>query len=395
MGADLPSPTNFLETDDQLSDDELLVRGTVRDFVTSNVIPHIAGWYDQGAFPRELIKPIACLGLLGMQLTGYGCAGTSSVHYGLAAAELEAGDTGLRSFVSVQGSLAMHAIWAFGSEQQKLRWLPGMASGDIIGCFALTEPEAGSDPSSMRAAARRDGSDWIINATKMWITNGSMSDLAVVWARDSASGLIRGFLVPTDAAGFDATAIPRKLSLRASATAELRLVDVRVPADAMLPQAQGIKAPLACLNEARFGILWGVTGAARTCFEEALWHAKTREQFGVPIARHQLVQAKLVEMLIEVSRAQLLALHLGRRKDSGNLHHAQVSLGKLDNVRSALAVARTARTVLGASGIVGDYASMRHAANLESVLTYEGTHEIHTLILGQAITGIAAFSADT
>ncbi len=329
------------------------------------------------------------MGLLGMHLDGYGCAGTSAVAYGLACLELEAGDSGVRSFVSVQGSLAMFPIWRFGSEEQKERWLPGMAAGEKVGCFGLTEPDSGSDPASMRTAARRDGDDWVLNGTKMWITNGNLADVAVVWARTDDG--IRGFIVPTDTPGFTANLIHRKLSLRASVTSELVLDDVRLPDDAVLPGVVGLKGPLSCLNEARFGILFGVVGAARACYEAALGYAKDRHQFGRPIASFQLIQRELVEMMVAVNRGNLLALHIGRKKDEGTLDPTHVNFGKLDNVRMALQVARQARGVLGANGITLEYPVVRHMNNLESVYTYEGTNEIHTLVLGQAITGIGAF----
>jgi glutaryl-CoA dehydrogenase len=383
-------PADFLAIWDQLDEGERQVGEAVRRFVTDRVLPEIGDWFEEGVFPRELIKEMGALGLLGMHLDGYGCAGTSAVAYGLACLELEAGDSGFRSFVSVQGSLAMFPIRAYGSDEQKQRWLPGMAAGELIGCFGLTEPDSGSDPAAMRTSARRDGTDWILNGTKMWITNGSMADVAVIWARDG-DGQVRGFLVPTDTPGFQANAVRHKLSLRASVTSELVLDDVRLPQDAVLPGVRGMRGPLSCLNEARFGVLWGAAGAARACYLDALDYAKTREQFGQPIASYQLTQRKLVEMMVEVNRATLLALHLGRVKDAGRLTMDQVSFGKFANVSGALDVARTARSVLGASGITAEYSPMRHAANLESVYTYEGTHEIHTLVLGAAITGHAAF----
>ena len=333
---------------------------------------------------------MGALGLLGMHLEGYGCAGTNAVSYGLACTELEAGDSGTRSFVSVQGSLCMFPIWAFGSEEQKQRWLPGMASGEILGCFGLTEADSGSDPGSMRTHAVRDGTDWVINGSKMWITSGNLADIAIVWAQ--TDGGIRGFIVPTEARGFTVNEIQHKLSLRASVTSELVLDDVRVPADAMLPEVVGLKGPLSCLNEARFGILFGAVGAARACYEAALDYSLERVQFDRPIASFQLTQRKLAEMLIGVNRAMLVALHLGRLRDEGVLTAEQVSFGKMDNVRMALEVAREARNVLGANGITLEYPVIRHMNNLESVFTYEGTHEVHTLILGQAITGTSAFT---
>jgi glutaryl-CoA dehydrogenase len=382
-------PHDFLQVDLLLSDEERLLRDTVRRFVSDRVLPDIAEWFEAGTFPKELVKEMAAMGLLGMHLDGYGCAGTSAVAYGLACLELEAGDSGVRSFVSVQGSLAMFPIWRFGSEEQKQRWLPAMAAGETIGCFGLTEPDSGSDPGSMRTAARRHGDDWVLNGTKMWITNGNLADVAVVWARTDEG--IRGFIVPTDTAGFTANVIHRKLSLRASVTSELVLDDVRLPDDAVLPEAVGLKGPLSCLNEARFGILFGAVGAARACYEAALAYAGERHQFGKPIASFQLIQRALVEMMVAVNRGTLLALHIGRKKDEGTLDPTHVNFGKLDNVRMALEVARQARGVLGANGITLEYPVVRHMNNLESVYTYEGTNEIHTLVLGQAITGISAF----
>jgi glutaryl-CoA dehydrogenase len=389
---------DFLGIDALLSAEERLLRDTVRQFVGDRILPDVGDWFEQGTFPRELGKEMGALGLLGMHLTGYECAGTSAVAYGLACAELEAGDSGARSFVSVQGSLAMFPIWKFGSEEQKQEWLPRMAAGELIGCFGLTEPDSGSDPGSMRTRARRDGGDWILNGTKMWITKGGVADVAVVWARGDAEpgsdrpGPIHGFIVPTDTPGFVANDIHRKLSLRASVTSELVLTDVRLPDSARLPGVSTMRGPLSCLNEARFGILWGATGAARACYEAALAYAGERRQFDKPIAAFQLTQRKLVEMMVKVQKAQLVALHLGRRKDEGTLTSAQVSFGKLDNVREALWIAREARSVLGANGITLEYPVIRHMNNLESVYTYEGTNEIHTLVLGQAITGLAAFS---
>jgi glutaryl-CoA dehydrogenase len=383
-------PRDVLAIDALLDDEEKLVRDTVRRFVHDRILPEVAEWYEEGVFPKEIVKEMGSLGLLGMHLEGYGCAGTSAVAYGLASTELEAGDTGTRSFVSVQGSLAMFPIWAFGSEEQKQEWLPQMAAGDVVGCFGLTEADSGSDPGSMRTHARSDGTDWVLNGSKMWITNGSIADVAVVWARTDDG--IRGFVVPTDTPGFSTNLIHHKLSLRASITSELVLADVRLPADAVLPGVAGLKGPLSCLNEARFGILFGAVGAARACYESALDYSKERIQFGVPIASFQLTQQKLVEMMVSVNRGMLLALHLGRMKDRGTLSAEHVSFGKLDNVRMALDVARTARSVLGANGITLEYPVARHMSNLESVYTYEGTNEIHTLILGQAITGIAAFN---
>ena len=390
IGAGRTDPNDFLEIDALLSDDERLLRDTVRQFVGDRVLPNIADWFDEGYFPREMAKEMGSLGLLGMHLDGYGCAGVSSVDYGLACLELEAGDSGTRSFVSVQGSLAMFPIWAYGSEEQKQQWLPAMAAGDLIGCFGLTEADSGSDPGSMRTNAVADGSDWILNGSKMWITNGGIADVAIVWATTDEG--IRGFVVPTDSPGFSTQDIHQKMSLRASVTSELVMNDVRLPGDAVLPGVVGIKGPLSCLSEARYGILWGSVGAARACYEAALEYAKTREQFGTPIGRFQLTQRKLVEMMIGVNRGLLLALHLGRKKDAGTLQAAHISFGKLDNVRMALEVAREARSVLGANGITLEYPAIRHMNNLESVYTYEGTNEIHTLILGQAITGLNGFA---
>jgi glutaryl-CoA dehydrogenase len=384
-----PSPTDFLAIDQLLSEEERLIRDTVRSFVNDKILPEIAVWFERGVLPRELGKELAALGLLGMHLEGYGCAGTNAVSYGLACLELEAGDTGVRSFVSVQGSLAMFPIHRFGSEEQKLEWLPRMAAGEVIGCFGLTEPDFGSNPAGMRTSARRDGSDWILNGTKMWITNGGIADLAVVWARTDEG--VRGFLVPRGTPGFSTRDIERKLSLRASVTSELVFDGCRLPGDAVLPGTRGMGGPLSCLSEARHGIVWGSMGAARACFESALEYATTRVQFDRPIGAFQLTQQKLADMLVELSKGMLLALHLGRLKDQGALRPQQVSLGKLNNVREALRIARTARTILGANGVTLEYPVIRHMNNLESVLTYEGTSEIHTLILGQALTGISAF----
>jgi glutaryl-CoA dehydrogenase len=383
------TPNDFLQIDLLLTDEERLIRDTVREFVGDKVLPDVAEWFEAGTFPKELAKEMGALGLLGMHLEGYGCAGTNAVSYGLACTELEAGDSGVRSFVSVQGSLAMYPIWAFGSEEQKERWLPPMASGDLIGCFGLTEADAGSDPGSMKTRARRDGSDWIIDGTKMWITNGGIADVAVVWA-NSEEG-IRGFIVPTDTPGFSTNDIHQKLSLRASVTSELVLDGVRLPGDAVLPNVVGLKGPLSCLNEARFGILFGAAGAGRASYEAALAYAKDRIQFSKSIASYQLTQRKLVEMMVKVNQAMLLSVHLGRKHDDGTLTSEQVSFGKMQNVRTALEVTREARSVLGANGITLEYPVIRHMNNLESVYTYEGTNEVHTLVLGQAITGIAAF----
>ena len=389
-------PLDVLAIDSLLSDEELLGRDTVRRFVADKVLPEVGVWFDEGRFPAEMAKEFGALGLLGMHLEGYGCAGVSATQYGLACLELEAGDSGVRSFVSVQGSLAMFPIWAFGSEEQKTTWLPGMAAGELIGCFGLTEPDSGSDPGSMRTTARQDPSgDWILDGTKMWITNGSVADVAVVWARTDPdgpdAGKVRGFVVPTDTAGFSAPEIHRKVSLRASVTSELVLDSVRLPTSAVLPEVSGMRGPLSCLNEARFGISFGACGAARACYEAALEYAGQRVQFDRPIASFQLTQRKLVEMMVAVQRGTLVALHVGRMKDLGTLASPQISFAKMDNVRMALEVAREARSVLGANGITTEYPVIRHMNNLESVYTYEGTNEMHTLILGNAITGIPAF----
>jgi glutaryl-CoA dehydrogenase len=383
-------PYDFLDVDALLSDEERDVRDTVRSFVGDRVLPGIAGWFEAGTFPKEVATEIGALGLLGMHLEGYGCAGASAVQYGLACMELEAGDSGFRSFVSVQGSLAMFPIHAYGSEEQKQRWLPPMAAGNAIGCFGLTEPDSGSDPGSMRTWAKRDGDDWILSGSKMWITNGGIADVAIVWARTDEG--VRGFVVPTDTPGFSTKDVGRKLSLRASVTSELVFDGVRLPADAVLPGVTGLKGPLSCLNEARYGIVWGAMGAARACFEAVLEYSKTREQFGRPIGGFQLTQQKLANMLVELNKGILLALHLGRMKDDGRLRPEQVSVGKLNNVREALEIAREARTILGANGITLEYPVLRHANNLESVLTYEGTSEVHSLVIGEAITGQRAFT---
>jgi glutaryl-CoA dehydrogenase len=382
-------PLDFVEVDRLLTDEERDIRDAVREFVRAEILPGIDGWFEDAVFPRDVAKGLADLGLLGMHLTGYGCAGANAVSYGLACLELEAGDSGFRSFVSVQGSLSMFPIWRFGSDEQKERWLPPMARGETVGCFGLSEPDAGSDPGRMRTGARRDGSDWVLNGTKMWITNGGIADLAVVWANTDAG--IRGFLVPADARGFTTHDVHRKLSLRASVTSELVLDGVRLPADAVLPGVVGMKGPLSCLTEARFGIVWGALGAARACFESALGYAKEREQWGRPIAAFQLTQEKLVNMALELNKGMLLALHLGRMKDDERLRPEHVSLGKMNNVREALGIARQARSILGANGITLEYPVIRHMNNLESVFTYEGTNEIHTLIVGQALTGLRAF----
>ncbi len=382
-------PHDFLALDGLLSDEERDVRDLVRAFVRDRVLPHVGEWFEQASLPRELAGELGRLGLLGMHLQGYGCAGASATAYGIACRELEAGDSGVRSLVSVQGSLAMFAIHRFGSEEQRREWLPRLAAGEAVGCFGLTEPDAGSDPGSMRTRARRHGGDWVLHGQKMWITNGSIADVAVVWAATEQG--IRGFLVPQGTRGFGAQEIHRKLSLRASVTSELLLDEVRLPQSAMLPQASSLRAPLSCLNEARYGIVWGAAGAARACLQSALSYSLERVAFGRPIAATQLQQQKLADMALRVSRASLLALHLGRLKDEDRLLPEQVSLGKLGNVNDALEVARAARQVLGANGVTLEYPVVRHMNNLESVLTYEGTADIHALVVGGALTGIQAF----
>jgi glutaryl-CoA dehydrogenase len=383
-------PHDFLGIDDLLDDEERMIRDTVRAFVTDQVLPHVGDWFEEARIPLELAPALGKIGVLGMHLDGYGCAGASATAYGLACLELEAGDSGLRSLVSVQGSLAMFAIHRWGSEEQKLQWLPRMAAGDALGCFGLTEPDAGSDPAAMRTRARRDGDDWIVHGSKMWITNGSVAEVAVVWARTEDG--VRGFLVPRGTKGFTTQDIHKKMSLRASVTSELLLDDVRLPASAMLPEATSLRGPLSCLNEARYGIVWGAIGAARACYESALAYAKDRMAFGRPIAATQIQQQKLAMMALEVNRGALLALHLGRMKDDGRLRPEHVSMGKLGNVNAALDVARSARQVLGANGITLEYPVIRHMNNLESVVTYEGTADVHALVVGHAITGINAFS---
>lgn len=384
-----PAGSDLLRVDDGLTEEERLVRDTVRAFASDRIMPHIADWFEAGTLPRELVPELGKMGLLGMHLEGYGCAGMGPVAYGVTCREMEAADSGLRSLVSVQGSLSMFPIWKYGSEDQKNEWLPRMAAGEAIGCFGLTEPDHGSDPSGMKTKAIINGGDWVLSGSKMWITNGSIADIAVVWA--STPDGIRGFLVPRGARGFSTRTIHKKMSLRASVTSELNLDEVRLPQDAVLPGVTGLKGPLSCLSEARFGIVWGVSGAARACFEAAVDYATTREQFGQKIGGFQLTQSKLAWMLADLARAQLLALHLGRLKEAGTITPQQVSLGKMANVRVAIDIARTARTILGANGITLEYPVIRHANNLESVLTYEGTEEIHTLALGEAITGIAAY----
>lgn len=386
----LPPFTDLYNIDSLLTDEERMVRDTVREFVRERVLPIIGDHFEAGTFPRELIPEVAQLGLLGMHLEGYGCAGLNAVSYGLACQELEAGDSGLRSFVSVQGSLAMFPIHAFGSEEQRQKYLPKMAKGELIGCFGLTEPDFGSNPSGMRTTARKDGDSYILNGTKMWITNGGFADVAVVWAK--LDGVIRGFIVEKGTPGFTTSDIHHKLSLRASVTSELHFEDCRIPAENMLPDVKGLRGPLSCLDEARFGIAWGVNGAARSCFEAAVDYAKSREQFDRPIGGFQLIQAKLAAMATELIKGQLLALQVGRLKDQGQAHAVQVSIAKRNNCREALKTAREARSVLGASGITLEYPISRHMNNLESVFTYEGTDEIHTLIIGQAITGLSAFN---
>ncbi|MGW4433479.1 acyl-CoA dehydrogenase family protein [Streptomyces tendae] len=385
-------PADPLGVDDLLEPEDLAVRDTVRSWAADRVLPYVADWYESGELPgiRELARELGSIGALGMSLDGYGCAGASAVQYGLACLELEAADSGIRSLVSVQGSLAMYAIHRFGSEAQKQTWLPRMAAGEVIGCFGLTEPDHGSDPANMRTHAKRDaGGDWVLNGRKMWITNGSVARVAVVWAQTEEG--IRGFVVPTDTAGFSAPEIKHKWSLRASVTSELVLDDVRLPADAVLPEVTGLRGPLSCLSHARYGIVWGSMGAARSSFEAAVEYAKSREQFGRPIGGFQLTQAKLADMAVELHKGILLAHHLGRRMDAGRLRPEQVSFGKLNNVREAIDICRTARTILGANGISLEYPVMRHATNLESVLTYEGTVEMHQLVLGKALTGLDAF----
>jgi glutaryl-CoA dehydrogenase len=380
---------DFLGVDDLLTDEDRAIRDTVRDFAQSELAPHVAEWYDEGTLPDDLGRLFGKIGLLGMHLEGYGCAGTSATAYGVACRELEAIDSGLRSFVSVQGSLAMYALHRWGTEEQKDEWLPRMATGEAIGCFGLTEPDAGSDPASMRTRARRDGSDWVLNGSKMWITNGTLADVAIVWAQTDEG--IRGFAVPTDTKGFTAQKIQRKLSLRASVTAELAFDDLRLPADAAFPEVRGLKGPLSCLNEARYGIAWGVVGAARACLEESLAYTMEREQFGKPLASFQLTQRKLATMTVAVNNASLVAWRLGALKDAGTLTPAHVSYAKYANARAALDVAREARTTLGGAGITLDHSVMRHMNNLETVMTYEGTEEMHLLSVASELTGIRAF----
>jgi glutaryl-CoA dehydrogenase len=384
---------SLLDLESLLSEEERDLRTMVRQFGEQRLRPHIAEWFEAGEVPvRELAPEIGKLGLLGMHLKGYGCSGSTATAYGLVCQELEAVDSGLRSLVSVQGSLAMFAIHRWGSEEQREQWLPGMAAGELIGCFGLTEPDFGSNPGGMRTTARRDGSDWILNGSKMWITNASVADVAIVWARSQEDDRrVLGFAVPTSTPGFSAREMTHKLSLRASVTSEFSLDDVRVPDDARLPEAQGLSGPLSCLSEARFGIVFGAVGAARDCLEAALQYVGTREVFDKPLAGYQLTQAKIADMAVELAKAQLLALHLGRLKDEGRIRPEQVSVGKLNNVREAIKIARECRTILGANGITLEYPVMRHANNLESVLTYEGTSEVHQLVIGEALTGVSAF----
>ncbi|MEV8504245.1 acyl-CoA dehydrogenase family protein [Actinoplanes sp. NPDC051475] len=384
------SPLDLLDLDDLLTDEERDVRELARRIADDRVRPYVSDWYERGEAPvRDLARELGKLGFLGMHLTGYGCAGATAVQYGLVCMELEAADSGVRSLVSVQGSLAMYAIWKFGSEEQKQQWLPGMAAGELIGCFGLTEPDHGSDPATMATRARRDGDGWVLHGGKMWITNAPLADVAVIWAR-AEEGIV-GFAVPTATPGFSVREVKKKLSLRASATGEITLDDVRLPDSARLPLARGLKAPLGCLTEARFGIVWGSLGAARDCLETAIAYATAREQFGRPIAGFQLTQAKLADMALELQKGYLLALHLGRRSDTAGLRPEQVSIGKLNNVREAIKIARECRTILGGNGISGEYPVLRHASNLESVLTYEGTSEIHQLVIGQKLTDLNAF----
>ncbi|HEU5028550.1 MAG TPA: acyl-CoA dehydrogenase family protein [Spirillospora sp.] len=383
-------PTALFGIDGLLSDEEREIRATVRKLCDKELRPHLPEWFDKGGIPaRELARQFGSIGVLGMHLEGYGCAGMGAVSYGLACLELEAADSGLRSLVSVQGSLAMFAIWKHGSEEQKREWLPAMARGEAIGCFGLTEPDFGSDPAGMRTRARRDGADWVLSGTKMWITNGSVADVAVVWARTDDG--IRGFLVPAGTPGFQARDIERKLSLRASVTSELVLDEVRLPDSAMLPEARGLSGPLSCLNEARFGIVFGAVGAALDCLETTIGYVGERRVFDRPLAAYQLTQQKLADMALEAGKGLLLAIHLGRLKEAGTITPEQVSVGKLNNVREAIDIARTCRTLLGANGITLEYPVIRHAANLESVLTYEGTSEVHSLVIGRALTGESAF----
>jgi len=384
------SPFDLYAIDSLLSEEERAIQSVVRDYIDTRVRPEIAEWFETGDIPaRELARELGSLGVMGMHLEGYGCAGTSAVAYGLACLELEAGDSGLRSLVSVQGSLAMYAIHAFGSEEHRQEWLPGLAAGELIGCFGLTEADFGSNPSGMRTYARREGSDWILNGSKMWITSGSVADVSVVWAQTDDG--IRGFVVPTSTPGFTANVIHRKMSLRASVTSELVFTEMRLPESAMLPGIRGLKGPLSCLNEARFGIAFGTLGAARDCLETAIDYSINRVQFDKPIAGYQLTQKKLADMTVQLGNGMLLALHLGRLKDEKGIRPEQVSLGKLNNARAALEIARECRSILGGNGITLEYPIIRHMNNLESVFTYEGTNEMHTLVIGEAVTGLAAY----
>ena len=384
------APLDLFALDNHSTEEDRAIAAVVRDYVDTNIKPHVADWFEKGDIPaRQLARDFGSLGVLGMHLDGYGCAGTSSTAYGLAALELEAGDSGIRSLVSVQGSLAMFAIHEFGTEEHKQAWLPGMAKGEIVGCFGLTEADFGSNPSGMLTNAKRDGEDWILNGSKMWITNGSVADVAVVWAQTDDG--IRGFIVPTKSPGFTANTIHKKMSLRASVTSELVFTDIRLPADAMLPGVKGLRGPLSCLNEARFGIAFGAIGAARDCLETAIDYSVNRVQFDRPIAGYQLTQKKLADMTLELGKGMLLALHLGHLKDTVGITPEQVSLGKLNNAREALKIARECRSILGGNGITLEYPIIRHMNNLESVFTYEGTNEMHTLVIGNALTGIAAF----